>query len=212
MHPITVSPEGGVDASPRIAVESIGNDAIFTCGALGGPGNQFQCLKNDVVLVNETQPILRISVNSGSRDGGDYTCVVTNAAGNGSDTVSVYVRPDITTQPTNINTVVGRNVSFSCVADGFPMPILSWEREDGNKFTEVAGTTDQILRFFPAVYSTEGRYRCIATVSFPMGTESMISRTSDLVTLTSKLQQLCLDDETITIGHALIIYSGWYLL
>ena len=185
LHPITVSPDGTVGASPRFTVESIGNDAIFTCVAQGGPGNQFQWLRNDVVL--STQSMLTMSVNSGSGDGGDYTCLVTNAAGNGSDTVSVYVRPDITTQPTDINTVDGTNVSFSCAADGFPMPTFSWEKEDGNTFTQVAGATNQALRFNPAMFSEEGRYRCRATVNFPMGTESMASSTSNLATLTSKL-------------------------
>ena len=131
LHPITVSPDGAVEASPRFTVESIGNDAIFTCEAQGGRGNQFQWLKNDVVLNNEIQSMLTISVNSGSGDGGDYTCLVTNAAGNGSDTVSVYVRTDITTQPTDINTMDGTNVNFSCAADGFPMPTSSGRKKMG---------------------------------------------------------------------------------
>ena len=137
--------------------------------------------------------MLTISVKSASGDGGDYTCLVTNAAGNGSDTVSLYVRPEITTQPTNVSTNNDSIVSFNCAADGFPMPTFGWEKEDGDNFTKVDGATNQILRFNPAVFSTEGRYRCIATVTFPMGTESMVSRTSDLVTLTSKLLLLCLD-------------------
>ena len=39
-------------ANPRSSIEMIGNDATFTCDALGGPGNQFQWLKSDVVLVD----------------------------------------------------------------------------------------------------------------------------------------------------------------
>ena len=187
MHPITVSPEGGVEASPHFAVESIGNNTIFTCSALGGPGNRFKWLKNDVMLDNEIQSMLSISVNSGSGDGGYYTCVVTNAAGSWSDAVSVYVRPYITTQPTNINTMDGTNANFSCAADGFPMPTFSWEKEDGNSFTEVMDAANRTLRFNPALFSNEERYRCIATVTFPMGTVSEASSTSDLATLTSKL-------------------------
>ena len=189
LHPITVSPDGTVGASPRFTVESIGNDAIFTCVAQGGPGNQFQWLRNDVVL--STQSMLTMSVNSGSGDGGDYTCLVTNAAGNGSDTVSVYVRPDITTQPTDINTVDGTNVNFSCAADGFPMPTFSWEKENGNTFTEVVGATIQTLRFNPAMFFDEGRYQCIATVNFPMGLDNMTTSISNLVTLTSEIMFRC---------------------
>ena len=186
MHSITVSPEDGVTASPRVIISNIGSDANFTCEALGGPGNQFQWLKSDVVLVDEVQSILTISVTSGIGDGGDYTCLVTNAAGNGSDTVSVYVRPEITTQPTNVSTVNGSIVSLSCAADGFPMPTFIWEKEDGNNFTEVVGANNQTLRFNPAMFSNEGRYRCIATVNFLISTESVDSSTSDLATLTSK--------------------------
>ena len=170
-----------------MAISTIGSDATFTCEALGGPGNQFQWLKSDVVLVNETQSMLTISVISGSGDGGDYTCLVMNAAGNGSDTVSLYVEPEITTQPTNVTTDNDGIVSFNCAADGFPMPTFSWEKEDGNTFTKVVGATNQTLRFNPAVFSNEGRYRCIATVNFPMGTVNNISSASDLTTLTSKL-------------------------
>ena len=174
-------------ASPHSSIEMIGNDATFTCEALGGPGNQFQWLKSDVVLVDEVQPMLTVSVTSGSGDGGDYTCLVSNAAGNGSDTVSVYVRPEISIQPTNVSTVNGSIASMSCAADSFPMPTFVWEKEDGNSFNKVVDATSQILRFNPAVFSIEGRYQCIATVTFPVGTESMVSRTSDLATLTSKL-------------------------
>ena len=175
-------------ASPHSSIEMIGNDATFTCEALGGPGNQFQWLKSDVVLVDEVQPMLTISVTSGSGDGGDYTCLVTNAAGNGSDTVSVYVRPEISTHPINVSTVNGSIVSLSCAADSFPMPTFVWEKENGNNFTKVVGATNQTLSFNPVVFSNGGRYRCTASVNFLMGTESVAaSSTSDLATLTSEL-------------------------
>ena len=142
------------------------------------------------MLDNEIQSMLSISVNSGSGDGGYYTCVVTNAAGSGSDAVSVYVRPDITTQPTNINTMDGTNANFSCAADGFPMPTFSWEKEDGNSFTKVMDAANRTLRFNPALFSNEGRYRCIATVTIPFGRDYFAIIISKLATLTSEFLQL----------------------
>ena len=67
-------------------------------------------------------------MNLASTDGGDYRCVVSNAAGSGSDAASLYVRPTIISQPTNVSTMVGNSVSFSCAADGFPMPTYHWEK------------------------------------------------------------------------------------
>ena len=67
------------------------------------------------------------------------------------------------------------------------MPTFSWEKENGNTFTEVVGATIQTLRFNPAMFFDEGRYQCIATVNFPMGLDNMTTSISNLATLTSEL-------------------------
>ena len=125
-------------------------------------------------------------MTSPSDDGGEYKCVVSNAAGSGSDTANLYVQPTITSQPMSINTMDGNYVNLSCVADGFPMPTYRWEKEQNGRFTEVSGVINQTLTFDPIVFDDNGRYRCIATVVFPMGSISTATVTSTVATLTGK--------------------------
>jgi len=53
----------------------------LTCEAEGGPGNRFQWQRMGVSLVNSAA--VNVTVESAS-SGGDYECIVSNAAGNDS--------------------------------------------------------------------------------------------------------------------------------
>ena len=172
--------------NPRTVIEHIGDDTAFTCAVQGGPDNAVHWFKDTIPLLNETDVKLIISMIIPVSDGGDYTCLVVNLAGNESAMVSLYVQPEITLQPINISTTVGNNVSFTCEADGFPMPTLRWERKEGNSFTQIQGATNETLAFEPAIFIDGGRYQCIATVNFPEGPIDMNSTTSTIATLTSK--------------------------
>ena len=155
------------------AVVYVGQDFNMTCSVEGGPDNSFQWDKGSDILVNETTDTLSITDLAVS-DAGLYTCTVTNAAGNDSDATQLYVVPNIITVPQNISTNVGNSVNFLCVAEGAPVPSITWEY-NGNHLslsgsigedTTVNGTTvSSTLTISPLGYSSFGAYRCVANSS-----------------------------------------------
>ena len=90
--------------------------------------------------------------------GGDYTCTVSNAAGNDSASTTLYVAPYIVT-PLEEQTLTtsGSNVNISCDADGFPTPTV--RLVDNN--AEVVNTS--LLEFSPVMFGDEGFYHCVAS-------------------------------------------------
>uniref|UniRef100_A0A8C4ES43 Neural cell adhesion molecule 2 n=1 Tax=Dicentrarchus labrax TaxID=13489 RepID=A0A8C4ES43_DICLA len=80
-------------------------------------------------------------------DGGTYTCKATNKAGSQERELflKVFVQPHIT-QLKNVTAVEGSAAMISCVADGEPLPDISWRRaRDGQTFVD--GDKSQDGRF-----------------------------------------------------------------
>ena len=158
----------------------VGGIVTFTCSAQGGPNNTYQWQNNGEDMRNETDATLTVSSIS-AMNGGNYSCVVSNAAGNDSATAVLYVEPIIVTQPTDILTRNGTVVNFTCAAESFPAPTYIWE-----KYNEENGTFDMVsngpvLEFTPAVFGDEGSYRCVASLP---GTSR--NATSQLAVLTGR--------------------------
>nr|XP_046238462.1 neural cell adhesion molecule 2-like isoform X3 [Scatophagus argus] len=71
-------------------------------------------------------------------DGGTYACKATNKAGSQERELflKVFVQPHIT-QLKNVTAVEGSAAMISCVADGEPLPDISWRRaSDGQTFVD----------------------------------------------------------------------------
>ncbi|XP_031707633.1 neural cell adhesion molecule 2 isoform X1 [Anarrhichthys ocellatus] len=80
-------------------------------------------------------------------DGGSYTCKATNKAGSQAREIflKVFVQPHIT-QLKNVTAVEGSAAMISCVAEGEPLPDISWRRaSDGQTFVD--GDKSQDGRF-----------------------------------------------------------------
>ena len=174
-----MSPEGSVAVSPEMVIADVGGTVIFNCSAQGGPDNTYQWQNDGEDLMNETDANLIVS-NITARNGGNYTCVVSNAAGNDSVTAVLYVEPIIVTQPTDILTRNGTVVSFTCAAESFPASDYTWQKyiEETDSFDTVS--SGPVLEFTPAVFGDEGSYRCVA--SLPVDTSR--NATSQLAILT----------------------------
>ena len=158
-----MSPEGSVAVSPKMVIADVGGTVTFNCSAQGGPDNTYQWQNDGSDLMNETDTALIVS-NITAMNGGNYTCVVSNAAGNDSATAVLYVEPIIVTQPTDILTRNGTVVSFTCAAESFPAPEYQWEEynEESSSFDTVSNGS--VLEFTPAVFGDEGSYRCVASL------------------------------------------------
>ena len=160
---VSVSPEGSVSVSPEMEIAVVGGTVTFNCSAQGGPNNTYQWQNDGEDLINETNTTLTVS-NISAMNGGNYTCVVSNAAGNDSATAVLYVEPIIVTQPTDILTRNGTVVNFTCAAESFPDPEYTWEKynEETNSFDMVSNCP--VLEFTPAMFGDEGSYRCVANL------------------------------------------------
>ena len=160
-----MSPEGSVSVSPLNMVFQRGSDATFNCTAEGGPGNTYQWQRNGANLDNETMQTLaitQISVN----DGDQYTCIVSNAAGNDSASTSLFVYPEITLNPVDVlNATNGTMRMLACDADAFPEPEYQWVRVGGNFSDNVNGINSDMLVFAPVLFGDEGEYFCTATAN-----------------------------------------------
>ncbi len=161
----------------------------FTCEALGGPGNSFQWQRNGTDISNETSPSLVVNV-SRPRDGGEYTCLVSNDAGNDTDTTTIYIEPRFIIEPEDNFTSIGQSASFMCRAEGFPNPVYRWDRLaslDASVSVEVVNTSGPFLDFNPVVFGDEGYYQCVASLVFPTSLLRPDSeRMSRVATLTGK--------------------------
>ena len=163
--PPIVSPEGSVsvDIEPTQSVYTEGDDLLLTCSALGGPANTFQWQLNDANLTIETGAVLnRTDIRAGS-DGGVYTCVVSNDAGNDSDNATVNILPVITQQPISVGVEISQIRSLECNATGFPPPTFQWFKLGGNLSGTVSGENTSVLSFNPVQYGDEGDYLCQVT-------------------------------------------------
>eukprot|EP00731_Ephydatia_muelleri_P003775 Em0001g3775a len=103
---VTLSPSTGVTVTPSSTTVAVNVTVFLNCSGLGGPGNIYQWSTGHIT------PTLELIVTNGTSDGGTYTCVVTNAAGSGSASATVYVTPTIITQPSDVLAVVNDNVTL----------------------------------------------------------------------------------------------------
>ena len=169
----TVAP--GVMVSPSTQTTNNGSTISIECLAEGGPDNMIQWIAGgdtlttgmDVSISDGSQlSVLNISNVNATEDGGEYRCVVSNAAGNDSDNATLNVRPVITVQP--IETLLTSNGSIEqlvCVADAFPAPEYQWEKFNATsgEFELLTGESARTLEFNPVVFDDFGEYRCVAT-------------------------------------------------
>ncbi len=152
-------------------------NVTFTCDAQGGPGNMFQWQRNGANLDEKTQSTLQLNSVDAS-DGGEYTCVVSNAAGNDSAVLTLYIQPYIVTDPQpQILAANNQLVSFTCEAMAFPDPNYRWIKDEDLEFER----SGQNLTFSPVMFGDEGTYRCVARISLSMENFTAVSQPGFLI-------------------------------
>ena len=151
-----------IDTTSR-NILTVGDNVTLTCSARGGPDNMFQWQKNGADLPGENQTTLQLT-DIDATDGGEYTCVVSNAAGTDSINTTLYIRPYFTTQSMSISTEAGQSETLTCEAEGSPEPTIQWFRDNGLDFgMDVTGMNTSDLMFTPVQFGDEGDYYCTAT-------------------------------------------------
>ena len=164
-----VSPERGVTLTPdHVILDGNTSRLLLTCVSEAMLEISFQWTFNGSVLLNEVSQTLILNETTPSENGGDYECIVSNAAGNGSATVTVLFSPVITTSPTDQTASDGsQNISFSCLVTGFPPPTIQWYRQGNTflpetSFISNSGLTST-LTFGTVLFGDEGDYFCSAS-------------------------------------------------
>ena len=197
-----MSPEGSVSATPISVTVNTRDSASFTCFHQGGPGNAIFWIRNSdtpttinmtskhyklldysiIILIITAlsavsitrEAVLNITSVNATEDGGIYECVVINAAGSDTTTVTLNVRPNFIEHPMDMETNTGDNITLTCRAESFPSPQYRWEmmNRTTNMFEPVTnGATNNVLELNSIEFSNFGMYRCCATAPDPVNVE-----------------------------------------
>ncbi|XP_022256216.1 Down syndrome cell adhesion molecule-like protein Dscam2 isoform X2 [Limulus polyphemus] len=72
--------------------------------------------------------------NIQTQHNGNYTCTVSNTASSASHSAVLIVKVPLKweVEPRDASVVVGQNIRIDCLASGFPSPVITWERRNGN--------------------------------------------------------------------------------
>ena len=175
-----VSPEGSVSIMSNSKIYSETDIAMLNCSHLGGPENTIQWLRDGSVLSGETQDTY---ITEGLLVAGQvFTCMVTNAAGEGIADIVLNIAPVFSSHPRDVFRDVNQSALFCCSVRSYPPPQYEWFKVNGSLPASVETSTNSCLTVDQVSFGNEGRYYCI-------GTSNNISITSDPALLTSKLFQ-----------------------
>ncbi|XP_048772936.2 hemicentin-1-like isoform X2 [Ostrea edulis] len=154
----------------------INQQLMLSCDATGIPPPKVVWMRHHQVIPSYGNPSVRIRdqgrqlllTNAQLLDEGEYTCLVTNPAGNASVdfSVSVQVPPTIEDGPTRVVGIVNTRVDLSCNSIGLPVPKVKWEKN--NKVFPTTGLRHRMLiggslEFTSVRLEDAGTYVCSAT-------------------------------------------------
>ena len=143
-----------------------GDTVYLTCIHSGGPNNTYSWWINGGQL-NKTSPTLIHTISHADEDGGFYSCIVSNPAGQSSHGIDIYTFPTVFVAPVDTNSLVGGVAMFTCAARGFPTPSYVWSKTDGNLpntsiiLTLEGGLSRLVIQ--PVELEDHGEYNCIAS-------------------------------------------------
>ena len=168
-----------VTSNVSFNIASLNGAVCLMCNGSGGPNNTYEWVKDGKVLDGEVDNTLALNIINGS-SGGNYTCTVRNAAGNGSDSTTLYVAPYIINPlEEQLLTMNGSTLSIICETDGFPSPDVIWVRIHMIDMSGTVVSNTSLLEMNPVVFGNEGLYRCIASFEI----HEMLLMASDETTL-----------------------------
>jgi uncharacterized repeat protein (TIGR03806 family) len=139
---LTVNVPPSIPAPPQSLSVNQGSDAFFSIVASGTAPLSFQWLFGTNVIPGATDGFY-IRTNVQPADAGDYSIIITNAAGSvtsSAATLTVNIPPSITTQPQSQFANAGSNVTFSVVAGGTTPLSYQWMLNGTNISDATAGS------------------------------------------------------------------------
>ncbi|XP_059001185.1 hemicentin-1 isoform X2 [Mustela lutreola] len=170
-------PPSVIGPNPENLTVVVNNFISLTCEVSGFPPPDLSWLMNEqpiklntnalIVPGGRTLQIIRAKVS----DGGEYTCIAINQAGESKKKVflTVYVPPSIKDHGSESLSVVtvreGTSVSLECESNAVPPPVITWYK-NGQMITESTHweilADGQMLHIQKAEVSDTGQYVCRA--------------------------------------------------
>ena len=159
-----------ITTQPLSQTKSVGEDVTLGVVADGGAGTvlEYQWRKGGVDIPGATGASLTLSSLT-LGDAGDYTVVVTDAAGSTTSAVAQLtvtagaVAPQILTAPAGATILVGGSTTFTVLASGTEPMTYQWQRSaDGvAAYADVAGATGASLALANAALADAGYYQVV---------------------------------------------------
>lgn len=164
---ITIDSKPAITAqpAPRTVCE---NDTVSFSVSAAGTAITYQWFKNDVVLIDKTDRVLKITLASAA-DEGLYKCEVRGtcdpAVMSTAVKLTVNIAPKVTTQPKTQSLKVGDELTLSVAADGTNLAYV-WKKGGA----PIPGATSATYKVTKVAKTDAGPYTC--TVTNACGTDN----------------------------------------
>ncbi len=138
--------------------------AVFSITATGTPAPTYQWKFNGTSISGATETSYSIA-SAQTANAGNYTCVVTNAAGSVTSniaTLTVNIPVAITAQPASLSVNPAASATFGVTATGTGPLGYQW-RKNGR---DIAGATASTLTLTNVRFLDEAKYTCAVSNSF----------------------------------------------
>jgi hypothetical protein len=177
VNPAAIAP--AITTHPSSQTVTAGANVSLTVAASGTAPLSYQWLLNGANLPGATSPTLTLNgVTTGQT--GNYSCIVTNAAGSATSSAAALtvnpaiLAPTITTQPANQSVTAGATANFTVVATGTAPLSYQWRLNGAN----LAGATSATLNLTAVpLGQSGGSYSCVVTNAAGSATSSAATLT-----------------------------------
>ena len=176
---LTVLVAPSIVTDPTPATITAGNIVAFTVAANGTAPFSYQWSKNGTVIPGATLATLTL-VNVQPTNAGNYSVLVSNAAGNATSAnalLTVQTAPNIVTQPTAQPTALGNTVALTVAATGTTPMSYQWFK-DNSPLTDggnISGTTTSALTIASLTTNDVGIYFVVVSNAIGTATSANVS-------------------------------------
>jgi alpha-tubulin suppressor-like RCC1 family protein len=161
---LTVQVPPAITSQPSSLTVLQNGSTAFGVTATGTPAPTYQWQLNENPIAGATSATYTIA-SAQAADAGNYTCVVTNAAGtvtSNAVTLTVNIPVAITSQPSSQSAVPAGSTTFGVTATGTGPLGYQW-RKNGR---DIAGATSSTLTLTNVRFLDEAKYTCLVSNAY----------------------------------------------